>query len=808
MVAALAAGNVVANDIYVSPDGNDSNSGTRDKPLQTIAVAKKRLAEKRSEVGGQRAEESTVWLRGGIYYIPETIVFTAEDSGTSNAPVVYAAAAGERVVISAGRKLDLKWEPAGKLNGCDGVLKAKVPAGFKTDQLFVDGKRQHMARYPNYDPKIHPYHGYNPDCISPERVRRWANPVGGFVHGLQKARWGGYSYVITGVNSNGEVQLRGGYQDNRCPIHKYGYFCKCMLEMKDGEWKSEYLIAMHKDYRFVENILEELDAPGEWFLDQAAGVLYFRPAEGLDMSKAVVEVAGIDQAFELRGSQEKPVRFLRFRNLEFRHTARTFMNTRESLMRSDWRISRQAALFMEGAEDVVLDGCVFSQMGGNAVFVSGYARRIHITGCLFEDIGAGCVNFVGRQDAVRHNYETSKFHAKNIDKTPGPKTDNYPANCLVDECLMHDFGLFEKQVAGVQICMAFRITARHCSIYDCPRAGINVGDGCWGGHVIEWCDVFDTVLETNDHGAFNCWGRDRFWKLKDATDQQKLEWSRLDVIEPIVLRNSRWRCDSGWDIDLDDAATHYEVYNNVMLAGGLKLGILGYYRQSWNNILINDMLHAHVWPVNSYSTFSNNIVTGGAIAEARIPDWGDGVDYNLLSSEAALKASHALGVDLHSIVGDPKFLDPAKGDYRVAEDSPAFKIGFTNFPMDRFGVTLPRLRALAATPNFPEITGGEVVKKSKPTKDWRGAKIKTISGMDEQSLTGMDEQRGAFFVEVPKGCAAEKAKLKTHDVVTAVDGKFVRKAEDFVKFVAESSAGRCKLTVWRDQKEVIVDLVP
>ena len=59
--------------------------------------------------------------------------------------------------------------------------------------------------------------------------------------------------------------------------------------------------------------------------------------------------------------------------------------------------------------------------------------------------------------------------------------------------------------------MAASITVSHCSIYDMPRAGINIGDGCWGGHVIEFCDVFDTVKETGDHGSFNSWGRDRYW---------------------------------------------------------------------------------------------------------------------------------------------------------------------------------------------------------------------------------------------------------------------------------------------------------
>ena len=59
--------------------------------------------------------------------------------------------------------------------------------------------------------------------------------------------------------------------------------------------------------------------------------------------------------------------------------------------------------------------------------------------------------------------------------------------------------------------MARRITVRDTSIYDCARAGINISEGTWGGHLIERCDVFDTVLETHDHGSFNSWGRDRYW---------------------------------------------------------------------------------------------------------------------------------------------------------------------------------------------------------------------------------------------------------------------------------------------------------
>ena len=83
---------------------------------------------------------------------------------------------------------------------------------------------------------------------------------------------------------------------------------------------------------------------------------------------------------------------------------------------------------------------------------------------------------------------------------------NRAEDCTVEDCLIRHVGLVEKQAAGVQISMSQGITIRHCSIYDTSRAGINVSEGTFGGHLIEFCDVFDTVQETGDHGSFNSWG--------------------------------------------------------------------------------------------------------------------------------------------------------------------------------------------------------------------------------------------------------------------------------------------------------------
>ncbi len=72
--------------------------------------------------------------------------FGPEDSGTKESPVIYAAYPGEKVTLSAGRKLSCNWVPYK-----DGIMMTQLPSKADFTQLFVNGKRQIRARYPNYD---------------------------------------------------------------------------------------------------------------------------------------------------------------------------------------------------------------------------------------------------------------------------------------------------------------------------------------------------------------------------------------------------------------------------------------------------------------------------------------------------------------------------------------------------------------------------------------------------------------------------------------------------------------------------------
>ena len=85
--------------------------------------------------------------------------------------------------------------------------------------------------------------------------------------------------------------------------------------------------------------------------------------------------------------------------------------------------------------------------------------------------------------------------------------------------------------------------------------------------------------------------------------------------------------------------------------------------------------------------------------------WGKELDYNFFVATAGEMRKFAQnGCDANSDFGDPRFINPEKGDFRVKDDSPALKIGFVNFPMNQFGVTKPSLKAIAKAPEIPSIT--------------------------------------------------------------------------------------------------------
>ncbi len=338
-----ATGNA-QTDLYVSVKGNDGNPGIKSKPFASIDRA----------LSAARKVSGTVFIKlyGGTYYLNKPVVFTSADARKDNEPLTVTSVDHQKAIISGGTLLHgLNWTPYK-----NGIWQAKIAQDFVFDELFVNGKLQHMARYPNYDALAQIMGGTAADAISKGRAARWASPAGGYVHALHEARWGDIHYQITGKDSSGLPVLEGGWQNNR----------------RSG---------MHEKYRYTENVFEELDAANEWFYDKKTKILYYYPPAGLDLKTAKFETPQLAHLFEFRGTEEKPVKNITISGLTLTETVRTFMENKEPLLRSDWTIYRGGAVFYEGAVRCRLEKCVLENLGSNAVFFSNFNRNCEVSGC-------------------------------------------------------------------------------------------------------------------------------------------------------------------------------------------------------------------------------------------------------------------------------------------------------------------------------------------------------------------------------------------------------------------------------------------
>jgi hypothetical protein len=258
--------------LYVAADGDDANPGTEARPLATLARARDvvRALPERGK------EPITVLVGGGTYYLGEPLALGPEDSGAPEAPVRYVSSPQGSATISGGRKLDCRWRPFR-----DGIMMCELPEvreeGLVFTQLFVNGRRQTRARYPNYDPTEPGVSGYiEPSGPLPEDARdprpgpnddmtfsggasrgilfdpdtftkkRWARPEEAVIHIYQFAYWGNLQWRLKALDYDTNTIWfgRGGQQMGAKWFHT-----PCDV----NQWSRFY----------VENVFEELDAPGE-----------------------------------------------------------------------------------------------------------------------------------------------------------------------------------------------------------------------------------------------------------------------------------------------------------------------------------------------------------------------------------------------------------------------------------------------------------------------------------------------------------------------------------------------------------------
>ena len=746
---------------YFEPYADKKEAKKREECLKKLSYAKLSALIKSKKTQGftchKEGEKTVITLKSGVYNLTDTIWIKGQNitiRGENN------------TVIEGCRKID-NWVDEG-----NGVFSAVTE--YDADALYISNEKYQMARFPKYNPDMRIFGGFSRDVLSKAKADEWKNPKGAYIHAMHRHNWGGYSYEVTGKDENGNLTYIGGWQNNR-------------------------QMGMHSDFKYIENVREEMTEPGEWYFDKENKRIYVILKSGHTLDNAYICVNSGFFAFER-------CKNVSLENIKIRRAKRTFMLTDEPLLRSDWTIYRGGAIYFTNSSDCTVSRCSLSDVGTNGVFVDGKNSNITISKCHFKDLGASGVCFVGKPSSVRSPlFEATKSQSfLEIDKKKGPKSNEYPKGCTVDNCLIERVGVVEKQATGVEISMSYGISIINTSIYDASRAGINISEGTFGGHLIDGCDVFDTVKETGDHGSFNSWGRDRFWHLYDLPSSEIYKYAFLDCIDKTVIRNSRFRCDRGWDIDLDDGSSNYEIYNNLCLNGGIKLRE-GFGRYVHNNITVNNSIHMHVWYENSGDVVENNIIFTEYQPILMEHGFGKSIDFNILHSKntrgikKAPELEKITGMDKGSIKTKCVFKDAKRGDYTLV--SPEI-CGFESFPCE-FGVRYEPLKKLAKTPILPKINQNQKKSKSNIITLF-DMQIKNIETDGEMSAFATAGHNGVLVCDVDQFADASAKGILPCDVIVDINGKEINSLSD-LDGITKKEFLSAKITVWRAPSRVVLN---
>jgi hypothetical protein len=681
-----AANSAAMAEFFVSPRGNNRWSGRlaesaeHDGPFATIARARDAVRALRKT--RQLDQAIRIVLRGGTYYLDAPLEFGPEDSGTEPAPMVYAAAPGEKAVLSGGRRLEGgRW---GEANGHKAwvVDILEVKAGtWRFRQLFVNGQRCPRTRLPKQgEYRIESLPGYTGDFLrSP--TRRFVYAPGHIVPTWRNLR----DVEVVGITR---------WLDNRLPIESVD------AETRTVTFDRPSLFALVSSapwgdstttpsVYWVENVFEALDTPGQWYLDRPQDRLYYLPRLGEDMATAEIIAPRLTQVVRVVGRPGAPAHDLRFEGITFSHT--------EWLPPPDYASSLQAgvevpgAIFFDYAERCAVTGGVIEHIGNCGIEVNVGCADIEISHNRITDIGAGGIRighfFSWETDGSGQLTERGKQRKATMPKGPHSEritvADNVIAHC----------GRFTPEAAGVFVGDNANNQIIHNHIYDLFWCGICVGSvqdfGPSHGHsnIIEFNHVHDIGqgMLSDLAGIYTC-----------SAPGSRIQFNRVHDV--------RRRDYGGWGIYPDQGAHDLLIQENVVYRcqDGALFAHHNRNITAENNIFAFSR-HTQVerYGIGGFElSFRRNLVyymEGKAVGDGGTGQCGREVcafDRNLYwnaSGQPALFGNmtftqwQAAGQDKESLIANPLFVDPDQGDFRLGRDSPAARIGFEPWDLSKIG---------------------------------------------------------------------------------------------------------------------------
>lgn len=342
-------------EFYLSPQGDDRNSGTLERPFQTLGRGQ--AAARAAHAKGEGAV--TVWLRGGRYELSATFTLTSADSGVEGRPVVYRCYGAEQPVLSGGTRIG-GWKPVqGDLPGGPvargTVWTAEVPSAQGTAwtfrQLWANGRRLPRARWPNL-PDVEPASPAGAAAEDPYRTRPVASgevafrvtdatlPTAELVKdpaALERWRQRAWTHVDfapadlkafqgrlpTDLGGSGAELFsinRGRWATMRVAVAEAsgtGMTTTTPIGCLSYYWGGMHLMSTGAGH--LENALSLLDRPGEWYLEKSARRLYYLAGDGENPNTLEFIAPRLERLVSIQGTAASPVRFVELRGLSMEH---------------------------------------------------------------------------------------------------------------------------------------------------------------------------------------------------------------------------------------------------------------------------------------------------------------------------------------------------------------------------------------------------------------------------------------------------------------------------------------------------------
>jgi hypothetical protein len=690
-------------NIYVSPQGNDANPGTKELPLASLNGAKNYVRKVKSSTSGDIA----VWFRGGDYYLDETVVFGLKDSGSEESTITYQAYPDEKPVftsdinIKGWKKIDiansaLPKAATGKIWVADVPKKKSASWHFYT---LYDSK----GRLPRARSK-----GFIPSTVSTEVLLDSTDrDILRFPSGVLK-NWSNLEDV--------EIVVRPyqGWVMNILPLESVDEKSNIATTVFTATYLMDELhLIRGRESAWVENVLEALDEPGEWVLNSKEGKLYLWSRDGAKpqgikapLLKEYILVKGEE---DTTGNADIPVRNLNFKGLTLMHGERYSYTEEDKGLQHDWEMydNANALIRFRTAKNCIVEQCHFVHSGGTAIRSDLYGQRITIKDNHIEHIGGTGVLLCGY----------------------GPGEKDVNKKNLIYNNHIHDCGEIYWHSPAVFVWQSGENRIANNLIHNTPYSGIIISgllDRFKSRSEYKKMDLsnpyensieadeslhfsYDNLIEYNEiHHVVELLGDGNGIYLRGAGTGNVISHNYIHhMLQSIVMQSP---------IRTDGLQKGTSIIGNLLykcVSHGIHLK---YNNHAVNNILV-DMIapvHKGITRLPSYFKLRSGPLTGGAIQRNilyhtkgnvdfydqgivgnHVPAWAKeaDTDYNLyycaenpLLSQQTLETAQKEGIDMYSLATDPLFVDPEKGDFRLKPESPALKLGFVPIDLSKVGL--------------------------------------------------------------------------------------------------------------------------